>query len=143
MTAAVKSFYDIPGWFRWLDMTMFHTLLGAQSDSAPGVLVELGTYLGKSTVVIGDHVRDGDRFVAVDLFGDTDVLGESPADVANRRESTKSYGTLTRRTFERTTWPCTRACPRSSRARVLRSSTTSNRPPHGSSTWTPRTCTRT
>jgi len=100
MTAAVKSFYDIPGWFRWLDMTMFHTLLGAQSDSAPGVLVELGTYLGKSTVVIGDHVRDGDRFVAVDLFGDTDVLGESPADVANRRESTKSYGTLTRRTFE-------------------------------------------
>jgi hypothetical protein len=100
MTAAVKSFYDIPGWFRWLDMTMFHALLDAQSDSEPGVLVELGTYLGKSAVVIGDHVRDGDRFVAVDLFGDTDVLGQSPADVANRRESTKSYGTLTRRTFE-------------------------------------------
>lgn len=100
VTAAVKSFYDIPGWFRWLDMTMFHALLDAQSDSAPGVLVELGTYLGKSSVVIGDHVRDGERFVAVDLFGDTDILGESPADVANRRESTKSYGTLTRRTFE-------------------------------------------
>jgi Methyltransferase domain len=100
MTAAVKSFYDIPGWFRWLDMTMFHALLDAQSDSAPGVLVELGTYLGKSSVVIGDHLRDGDRFVAVDLFGDTDILGESAADVANRRESTKSYGTLTRRTFE-------------------------------------------
>ncbi len=100
MTAAVKSFYDIPGWFRWLDMTMFHALLDAQSESPPGVLVELGTYLGKSSVVIGDHVRDGDRFVAVDLFGDTDILGASSADVANRRESTKSYGTLTRRTFE-------------------------------------------
>jgi len=100
MTVAVKSFYDIPGWFRWLDMTMFNALLGAQSDSAPGVLVELGTYLGKSAVVIGDHVRDGDRFVALDLFGDTDILGQSPADVANRRESTKSYATLTRRTFE-------------------------------------------
>jgi hypothetical protein len=100
MAARVKSFYDIPGWFRWLDMTMFHALLGAQSGSAPGVLVELGTYHGKSSVVIGDHVRAGDRFVAVDLFGDTGVLGESPEDVANRRESAKSYGSLTRRTFE-------------------------------------------
>jgi hypothetical protein len=100
MSAAVKSFYDIPGWFRWLDMTMFRALLDAQAGSEPGVLVELGTYLGKSAVVIGDHVREGERFVAVDLFGDTVVLGESPADVANRRESTKSYGTLTRRTFE-------------------------------------------
>lgn len=100
MPTAVKSFYDIPGWFRWLDMTMFAALLDAQSDSAPGAVVELGTYLGKSTVVIGDHLREGDRFVVVDLFGDTGLLGDSPADVANRRESTKSYQTLTRRTFE-------------------------------------------
>lgn len=99
-TPAPTSFYDIPGWFRWLDMTMFETLLETQADSAPGVLVEMGTYLGKSAVVIGRHVRPADRFVAIDLFGDTDMLGHSAPDQANRRESQKSYKTLTRRQFE-------------------------------------------
>lgn len=97
---APTSFYQIPGWFRWLDMTMFEALLEAQAGSAPGVLVEMGTYLGKSAVIIGQHVRAEDRFVAIDLFGDTDLLGLSAPDQANRRESQKSYKTLTRRQFE-------------------------------------------
>lgn len=96
----VKSFYDIPGWFRWLDMTVFEALLQAQSSAEPGVLVELGTYLGKSAVIIGNHVRAGERFVALDLFGNTDILSDSPQDHANRRESLKSYKTLTRQQFE-------------------------------------------
>ena len=96
----VKSFYDIPGWFWWLDMTTFEALLDAQVGTEPSVVVEMGTYMGKSAVVIGKHLRDGDRFVALDLFGDTARLGDSPQDQANRRESEKSYKTLTRQQFE-------------------------------------------
>ena len=101
MTATVvKTFYDIPGWFRWLDMIAFRTVLEAQVDSPAGVLVELGTYQGKSAVVIGDHVRPGDRFVALDLFGGTELLDDSAASAANRRETEHSYRSLTRRQFE-------------------------------------------
>ena len=65
-----KSFYDIPGFFWWLDRKVFSAVLKSQEDSPLGTLVELGAYQGKSAVIIGDHVRDGERFVVVDLFGD-------------------------------------------------------------------------
>lgn len=89
---------DIPGWFFWVDRQLFATLLRAQESRPPGDLVELGTYLGKSAVVIGDHLRPGERFVALDLFGRTDLLdvGHAP----NRREVEKSYANLTRLAFE-------------------------------------------
>lgn len=94
----IKTFVDIPGWFFWIDYLMFGTLLEAQRHSPPGAVVELGTYLGKSAVVLGDYIRDDDRFVALDLFGRTDLL-EPTAD-ANEAELQRSYGTLTRAGFE-------------------------------------------
>ncbi len=100
MTAQNRAFMDIPGWFRWIDMLMFRTILQSQADSAPGVVVELGTYMGKSAVVIGEYVRSGDRFVALDLFGRTDLLTVSGPDEANRREAERSYSTLDRQAFE-------------------------------------------
>ncbi len=88
----IRSYADIEGWFFWDDRTLFDTLLEAQSQ--PGTLVELGAYLGRSAVIMGDHLRPGERFVVVDLFGaDVD-------DDANRSENTKSYATLTRTRFE-------------------------------------------
>lgn len=48
---------------------MFDALLRVQSFGPPGDIVELGAYLGESAVVLGDHLRAGDRFVVVDLFG--------------------------------------------------------------------------
>jgi hypothetical protein len=107
--ALIRKFTDIPGWFFWVDALLFGALLDVQRGSAPGVLVELGTYLGKSAVVIGDHVRPGDTFVALDLFGRTDLLpgsvtepgpGGGPAPDANQREVRRSYPTLSRRQFE-------------------------------------------
>ena len=91
---------DIPGWFFWVDRQLFGTLLQAQQCRPPGDLVELGTYLGKSAVVIGEHLRPGERFVALDLFGRTDLLeaGHGP----NRKEVENSYANLTRLAFERT-----------------------------------------
>lgn len=90
---------DIPGWFFWLDRQLFATLLHAQQDRPAGDLVELGTYLGKSAVLIGDHLRAGERFLAVDLFGRTDLLDDAQA--PNRREVQASYSRLTRDQFER------------------------------------------
>jgi hypothetical protein len=94
----VRSYADIDGWFFWHDRMMFDILLDAQEGL--GVLVELGAYLGRSAVIIGDHVRTGERFVVVDLFGDESALTESAHDNANRAENRYSYATLTRQRFE-------------------------------------------
>lgn len=98
----IRSFYDVPGWFGWVDKTMFDALLKAQVGGAPGDVVELGVYLGRSAVVLGNHVREGERLVAVDLFG-TDPADYEPARTAheaNRAENSKSYATLERGDFE-------------------------------------------
>ena len=111
--AVIKQFTDIPGWFFWLDSLLFGALLETQRHSAPATLVELGTYLGKSAVVIGDHVRPGERFVALDLFGRTDLLPGAPGagrpsadrpepagSGGNEAEVRRSYPSVTRRQFE-------------------------------------------
>ena len=59
----MRGFTDIPGWFYWLDYLLFRALLRSQAASPPGVLVEIGAYLGKSAVVIGEHVRPGEELV--------------------------------------------------------------------------------
>jgi predicted O-methyltransferase YrrM len=84
---------DVPGWFPPLDQTLFHWFLERQEE--PGDLLELGAYMGKSAILLGRHLRDGERFTVCDLFG-----GEAP-DGANRAEATKSYASLTRQAFER------------------------------------------
>lgn len=100
--APIRSFYNVPGWFRWLDKTIFDALLTRQADGPPGDIVELGVYLGKSAVVLGDHVRPGERLMVVDLFG-TDPADYEPhreAHEANREENARSYSTLERSAFE-------------------------------------------
>ena len=85
---------DIPGWFSWTDQSVFEHVLGRQDAEPAGRLVELGAYLGKSAVVLGEYLRDGEELVVCDLFGD-----DAP-DEHNSRENTRSYGSLTRRAFE-------------------------------------------
>lgn len=96
----IKSYSDIPGFFMWVDRWVFATLLGSQVESPPGTLVELGVYQGKSAVIIGDAVRPGERFVAVDVFGREDLLDGSLSGEANRQENRNQYRNLTREQFE-------------------------------------------
>ena len=96
----VTSYQDIRGWFSRTDYRLFTGLLESQADSPPGDLVEIGAFLGKSAVVVGDHLRPGERFVVVDLFGDMSLLGETPGDDANRAENRQSYPRLDRDRFE-------------------------------------------
>ncbi|MFJ6619721.1 class I SAM-dependent methyltransferase [Kitasatospora sp. NPDC091335] len=87
---------DIPGWFFSLDRAAFVHLLSAQSEAGlTGDILELGSYLGRSAVLLGDHLRPGERLTVCDLF-DSDA-----GDADNAAEMAMSYRkTLTRSAFE-------------------------------------------
>ncbi|MFD4503263.1 class I SAM-dependent methyltransferase [Streptomyces sp. NPDC058457] len=86
---------DVPGWFPVLDQVLFDWFLSRQEASGTrGDLLEVGVYMGKSAIFTGRHLRPGESFTVCDLFE-----GDAPDD-ANRAESTKSYGRLTRQIFE-------------------------------------------
>ncbi|MET8244870.1 class I SAM-dependent methyltransferase [Streptomyces sp. NPDC005202] len=87
---------DVPGWFPVLDQTLFDWFLHRQeSAGVRGDLLEVGVYMGKSAIFLGRRLRPGERYTVCDLFE-----GDAPDD-ANRAESAKSYGALTRRAFEK------------------------------------------
>ncbi|WP_219460883.1 class I SAM-dependent methyltransferase [Nonomuraea rhizosphaerae] len=88
LTAALER---IPGWFWPADQRLFEWFL---SGGAQGDVLELGAYLGKSAVLIGAHLRQGEGFTVCDLF-------ESDApDADNNAETSRSYSTLSRQKFE-------------------------------------------
>ncbi|MGN5376639.1 class I SAM-dependent methyltransferase [Streptomyces lasalocidi] len=90
-----RRFDDVPGWFPVLDQMLFDWLLAHQKSAGMrGDLLEVGVYMGKSAIFLGSRLRDGERYTVCDLFE-----GDAPDD-ANRAESTKSYGALSRRAFE-------------------------------------------
>lgn len=85
---------DVPGWFHQVDQLLFGWFLDHQQHTPAGDIVELGAYLGKSTILLGEHLRPADRLVVCDLFG-------LPApDEDNAAESSGSYTDLTRAGFE-------------------------------------------
>ncbi|MFE1028703.1 class I SAM-dependent methyltransferase [Streptomyces sp. NPDC058818] len=87
---------DVPGWFWPLDQVLFSWFLERQERrGTDGDLLELGAYLGKSAILLGHHLRDGETLTVCDLFE------TEPPDAANRAEAAKSYSTLTRQAFER------------------------------------------
>ncbi|MFF2748491.1 class I SAM-dependent methyltransferase [Kitasatospora sp. NPDC058048] len=87
---------DIPGWFFSLDRAAFSHLLSAQSAAGvTGDVLELGSYLGRSAVLLGDHLRPGERLTVCDLFD------SEAGDAENAAEMNMSYRrTLTRSAFE-------------------------------------------
>jgi methyltransferase family protein/sulfotransferase famil protein len=87
---------DIPGWFSQIDRDLFRTLLAWQvATEPPGDLVELGCYLGKSTVIVGESLQAGETFTVCDLFG------AAAPDDANESENKLFYSTLNQERFER------------------------------------------
>lgn len=95
LSAQVQAELDtIKGWFFPSDRRIFSWLLARQTEvGVRGNLVELGSYLGKSAVLIGDYVQPGETFTVLDLFeGQT-------ADADNAAEQAGSYATLTEQRF--------------------------------------------
>jgi SAM-dependent methyltransferase len=90
-----RSFAEVKGWFYAKDQAVLTWLLTRQERlEPPGHLLELGSYLGKSAILIGGHRQPGETFTVCDLFG------ADPSDGANRTENARSYSTLTRQAFE-------------------------------------------
>jgi predicted O-methyltransferase YrrM len=85
---------EVPGWLRDTDQRLMRWLLEHQmATGIHGDLVELGVYLGKSAILIGDYVG-ADSFTVCDLF-------ESPApDEGVAAEVNRSYANLAREAFE-------------------------------------------
>lgn len=67
----------VPGWFSATDFRLFDFVLGRQlADSTEGDILEIGSYQGRSTILLGYALRDDDRLVVCDLFGvDPDDFG--------------------------------------------------------------------
>lgn len=93
--AAPRTLDDVPGWFHPADRALFSWILERQSTREPaGDLVELGAYMGKSAIVIGRGLQEGERFTVCDLFG-------MPAPDETNRWAAKFYTDhLTRDAFE-------------------------------------------
>lgn len=88
---------DIHGWFPAEDRALFQHFLSGEAVLPKGDLVELGTYLGKSAVLIGDYLHPGERFFALDLFEGT--VDDAATDADNVVEN-RFYYRLTRADFE-------------------------------------------
>ncbi|MER7751624.1 class I SAM-dependent methyltransferase [Kitasatospora sp. NPDC097643] len=87
---------DVPGWFWDHDRHSFDWFMGRQEAlGITGDLLEMGAYLGRSAIVIGEHLQPGETFTVCDLF-DSDA-----PDDENAAEMDMSYRkTLTRSAFE-------------------------------------------
>ncbi|MGW4897266.1 class I SAM-dependent methyltransferase [Kitasatospora sp. NPDC004240] len=87
---------DVPGWFWDHDRHLFDWFLSRQEKAGvTGDLLEMGAYLGRSAIVIGEHLQAGETFTVCDLF-DSDA-----PDDENAAEMVMSYRkTLTRSAFE-------------------------------------------
>ncbi|RKT11831.1 methyltransferase family protein [Streptomyces sp. 1114.5] len=94
--AEPASLDDVQGWFWDHDRHSFDWFLGRQEKTGvTGDLLEMGAYLGRSAIVIGEHLQPGETFTVCDLFD-----SEAPDD-ENAAEMDLSYRkTLTRSAFE-------------------------------------------
>ncbi|MFI0482859.1 class I SAM-dependent methyltransferase [Actinomadura sp. 9N215] len=94
-TVPPASLDDVKGWFPKIDQLLFTWFLERQERlGQTGDLVELGSYLGKSAILMGRHRRADETFTVCDLFD-----SEAPDD-SNQAEMNGSYATLTRTAFE-------------------------------------------
>ncbi len=72
------GFLSLPGWFSPLDAKMFLLADAAQRTAGvEGDLLEIGAYMGRSAVVLGQLPRDGERFIVSDIFGEAENNEES------------------------------------------------------------------
>jgi len=72
------GFLSLPGWFSPLDAKMFLLADAAQrSTGVEGDLLEIGAYMGRSAVVLGQLPRDGERLIVSDIFGEAENNEES------------------------------------------------------------------
>lgn len=61
---------EVPGWLHQIDADLFADLLTHQLNTGiTGSILEIGTYHGKSAILLGYGLREREDLVACDLFG--------------------------------------------------------------------------
>ncbi|WP_310961473.1 class I SAM-dependent methyltransferase [Nocardioides terrisoli] len=86
---------QVKGWFRLADRRLFEWFLERQQARGQhGELVEVGAFEGKSAILIGAYLGEGETLTVVDLFE------RSAGDDANSQENQRSYKNLTQQAFE-------------------------------------------
>lgn len=78
------NYDDIQGWFMPIDQAGFAWTLAFQAATEPpGDLLELGTYRGKAAILMGKHLRPGERLTVCDLFDE--VATHAAVDATEQR----------------------------------------------------------
>jgi predicted O-methyltransferase YrrM len=86
---------SVPGWFLPEDRNVFVGLNQIQRDcSVSGNVLEIGTFAGKSAILLGYELKQGERLFICDLFG---MPAETPEE---RTENDQFYRGLARGVFE-------------------------------------------
>jgi hypothetical protein len=84
----------IPGWFSVVDaLTLVAIDEEQRQGSVVGDILEVGAYLGKSAILLGYLLRERERLVVIDLFGE-------PAVTKEQRAEQRAYSGLTQLAFE-------------------------------------------
>ncbi len=87
--------HTVPGWFERLDAFLFATIDDAHAAAGvTGDLLEIGTYMGRSAVLLGYLQRPGERLVVCDIFDGPSQSAE------NEAENNRWYPDLSRHAFE-------------------------------------------
>lgn len=108
-----NAFPSIPGWMHGIDLVLFDAILAHQlAADIAGDILEIGSYHGKSAIVLGYGLREDETLTVCDLFGDTtydSVPAEGLADYdgLSFRDFTRQYGTFHQKA------PALQACPSS------------------------------
>jgi predicted O-methyltransferase YrrM len=72
------GYLSLPGWFTPLDANLFLLADAAQRSSGiHGDLLEIGAYMGRSAVVLGQLARADEKFVVSDIFAEAENNEES------------------------------------------------------------------
>jgi hypothetical protein len=91
----IRHMHSIPGWFSDQDYFIFQALLEYQkTNGVDGNLLEIGAYMGKSSIILGANKDQNENFIVCDLFG-------KESDEPNALENKNSYNGLTRLKFEK------------------------------------------
>ncbi len=95
----------IPGWFYRVDRHVFEHLLGWQNVTAQhGDLAEMGTFVGKTAILIGFFLKDGETLSVCDLFGEPTADEENQTEVHTfyrQNPGEKVTSDLMRKTYDR------------------------------------------
>jgi hypothetical protein len=96
-TAYLSAKDSVPGWFLDIDAQLFVGVNALQTARGiRGNVLEIGTYYGKSAILLGYCLQPGERLVISDIFEQTDSLTAE-----GMAEHETYHATLRQKEFER------------------------------------------